>query len=114
VDASGHIDRDTFCGTWTGSWLRYGNAVNFDVEGPRPFRNANENPRWWICREILGVYQIDGCKFVNRCAVDVAFNYIRQRRARRLQAKLQLVQDKLSLTLNRYLENLAHLWIEWW
>src|SRR6202012_1933088 len=74
-------------------------AVNLDVEMSRPGGDIHKNAGGRILGKVAGIDRIDGGEFLNRRAIDMAFENLLQRRARRFQAKLHLLQHQFGLAL---------------
>ena len=63
------------------------NAIDFDVERPRPFRHADEDARGRIFGEVTRVDRVDDREVLGRGAVDVALHHVLQVCARDLQTR---------------------------
>src|SRR5579872_2834342 len=87
-------------------------AVDLDIKCAEPLRNADEDARRRVVRKVPRIDRIDGGKLLGRCAIDVALENAIQRRARRFDAELELLQHQLSLTLDRSLRNFSGCGIE--
>src|SRR3984957_14443741 len=83
------------------SALRDGDAVDLDVEGTRPLRHAEEDPRRRVFREITLVDFVEDFETLGRDAEDVALEHMVEVRAGRLERRLHLLQDELGLPLER-------------
>src|SRR6202012_5394162 len=81
---------------------------------PRPCRNADEDPCRRVLREIPGIDRVDRGKLLDRRAVDIAFQHLLERRARRLEAELHLFEHELGLALERCVDDLTGCRIEGW
>src|ERR1019366_9974225 len=82
-------------------WLNHGDAVDFDIERPGPFRDVDEDAGGRILREVMPVDRVDSREVFGGCKIDVALHYVLQRGARRLQAQFHLFEDQFGLALNR-------------
>src|SRR5580698_1168937 len=92
---------------------RDGDAVDLDVEGPRPLRHAEEDPRRRVFREITLIDFVEGFEALGRDAEHVALEHMVEARAGRLERRLHLLEDKLGLSLERRIcRDLAGLRIE--
>src|SRR5271168_4519687 len=81
--------------------LRDGDAVDLDVEGPRPLRHAEEDPRRRVLREITLVDFVESFEALGRDAEHVAFEHVVEVRAGRLERGPICSKDKLGLPLER-------------
>src|SRR4051812_49851752 len=82
-------------------------AVDLDVETSRPCWNADEDTGGRVLGKVTGIDRVDLRKPLDRRAVHIALEDILQRRSRRLQAKLHLLQDQLGLPLDRSMDDRA-------
>ncbi len=85
---------------------------SISIEMPGPGRHADEDPRWRIFRKVTRVDRVDGSELLDRRAVHIALEHVVQRRPRRLDAKLELLQNELGLAFNGCVHDLAGLGIE--
>src|SRR5882757_2453633 len=87
-------------------------AIDLDVERPGPFRNADEDARRRILREVAPVDGIDCRKMAGRGAEDVALHHVVERGAGGLQTALHLLENELGLALDRHPQDFAGFRIE--
>src|SRR5438876_11965957 len=94
--------------------LNHRHAIDFDVEGAGERGHVQEDARWRLVREIARVNVVeDGeVRWLWR-AIDVAFEHLRQRRARSLETFLHLRKNDLGLALERQAFDLAGAGLEW-
>ena len=76
-------------------------AIDLDVERAVPGQDADEAARWRIVREIARVHGIDRREIFGVDAIHIALDDIVEGRARRGQAKLDLLKLDLGLAFDR-------------
>jgi hypothetical protein len=92
--------------------LSRSNTVDLDVKRSGPGGNADKYPGGRVRGKITSIDRIDGCEFLNRGAIHVAFEHVLQERARRLEAELHLFQNKLGLAFDRGFDHLSGVGVE--
>src|SRR5271155_883178 len=83
------------------SALRYGHAVDLDIERTGPLRDAEEDSGRRVLGEVAFVDLVEGLEALGGYAEHVALQHVIEVRPRRLQHCLQLFEDALDLTLER-------------
>src|SRR5262245_55890229 len=94
--------------------LRFGDAVDLNVERPRPRRNADENARRRGGREVSCVNSIHRLEVSWIGTVHIALDDFVERGAGCDQAELHLVEHNLHLPFYGKVKDLARFWINRW